>query len=302
MWVNGEVIARTKAAGGSSDGHDQVDTLIEPPFVGGRPTGYGDREAFGEVVIGADGKCRVVFETIVGGKKLRAETGELCVAVQTMDGKSFTVLAASGAPAPLTDKAIEAQPDRIEAALISCDDTTRRAEAASQNAFWEKRHAIAREWVKAHPAPQVPRGAEHPIDAFLSEKIERAKAASAAAGGAAQKFHAEVLPILRDNCFRCQGEKEKGGLRLNSREAALKNGASGKAADNDAPLAAKGQILAGTFLGVELGCARCHDSPYHSTKQRDLYSLAAMMSRKPIAVPKSSTVPAAFFEKKRANH
>jgi hypothetical protein len=47
-----------------------------------------------------------------------------------------------------------------------------------------------------------------------------------------------------------------------------------------------------------LQCARCHDSPYHSTKQRDLYSLAAFFERKPVTVPVSSTVPAAFFEKK----
>src|SRR5207302_10209317 len=70
------------------------------------------------------------------------------------------------------------------------------------------------------------------------------------------------------------------------------------AADNDAPLAAKGQVLGSAFLGLELQCARCHDAPFHSTKQRDLYSLAAMLDRKPVTVPKTSTVPAGFFEKK----
>lgn len=72
------------------------------------------------------------------------------------------------------------------------------------------------------------------------------------------------------------------------------------AADNDAPLAAKGQIVASAFLGIELQCARCHDSPYHTTTQRDLYSLAAMFDRKPIVVPKTSRVPAAFFETEKA--
>ncbi len=56
--------------------------------------------------------------------------------------------------------------------------------------------------------------------------------------------------------------------------------------------------MATAFLGIELQCARCHDSPYHSTLQRDLYSLAAFFERKPVTVPASSTVPAAFFEKK----
>jgi hypothetical protein len=71
-----------------------------------------------------------------------------------------------------------------------------------------------------------------------------------------------------------------------------------QAAENDAPFATKGHIIASAFLGVELQCARCHDSPYHSTKQRDLYSLAAMLERKTVTVPKTSRVPAAFFEKK----
>jgi hypothetical protein len=72
----------------------------------------------------------------------------------------------------------------------------------------------------------------------------------------------------------------------------------GMAAQNDAPLAAKGHVLASAFLGIELQCARCHDSPYHSTKQRDLYALSAMLARKPVTVPKTSSVPTAFFEKK----
>src|SRR5690606_12764681 len=50
------------------------------------------------------------------------------------------------------------------------------------------------------------------------------------------------------------------------------------------------------FLGVEMQCARCHDSPYHSTTQKDLFSLAAMLSRKTVSVPESSRVPAALFE------
>jgi hypothetical protein len=72
----------------------------------------------------------------------------------------------------------------------------------------------------------------------------------------------------------------------------------GVAGENDAPFATKGQILASAFLGVELQCARCHDSPYHSSKQADLYGLAAMLERKSVTVPKTSMVPAAFFEKK----
>ena len=72
----------------------------------------------------------------------------------------------------------------------------------------------------------------------------------------------------------------------------------GQAAENDAPFAAKAHIIASSFLGVEMQCARCHDAPYHSSKQRDLFSLSAMLERKPVKVPSSSRVPASFFEHK----
>jgi len=71
----------------------------------------------------------------------------------------------------------------------------------------------------------------------------------------------------------------------------------GLAGNNDSPMAEKGHILASTFLGIELQCARCHDSPYHSTTQEDLFSLAAMLGRKPVTPPKTSRVPDEFFEK-----
>ena len=45
------------------------------------------------------------------------------------------------------------------------------------------------------------------------------------------------------------------------------------------------------FLGVQMKCARCHDAPTHDSTQRDLFSLAAMLNRKPLPVPKTSTIP-----------
>jgi hypothetical protein len=70
----------------------------------------------------------------------------------------------------------------------------------------------------------------------------------------------------------------------------------GLAAENDAPMASKVQILASAFLAMQMQCARCHDAPYHRTTQRDLFGLAAMLDRKTSGVPASSRVPAAFFE------
>lgn len=63
------------------------------------------------------------------------------------------------------------------------------------------------------------------------------------------------------------------------------------ASQNDVPMAAKGMIISGTFLGVEMKCARCHDATTHISKQQDLFELAAMMEKAPIKVPETSSVP-----------
>ena len=43
-------------------------------------------------------------------------------------------------------------------------------------------------------------------------------------------FEQEVRPLLVEKCYACHGaEKQKGGLRLDSREAILKGGESGPA-------------------------------------------------------------------------
>src|SRR5262249_30835258 len=63
------------------------------------------------------------------------------------------------------------------------------------------------------------------------------------------------------------------------------------ATENDVPMAAKGQTLAKAFLAADLTCARCHDAPSRNPyKQEQLFGLAAMLQRKPITVPATSTV------------
>lgn len=63
------------------------------------------------------------------------------------------------------------------------------------------------------------------------------------------------------------------------------------ASQNDVPMAAKGTILSTAFLGVEMKCARCHDSPAHKSLQKDLFEMAAMLETRELEVPKTSSVP-----------
>lgn len=481
LWVNGVLVAETKPADGSTpNGHEPVTPLAQPPLPGLRVKDYHHQEVFGTAPLSRNGPSRVVLELVVGGQNQRTETGEVCVAVETEDGKSYSILRAGNMPGlPLTDAAVAPVLARLESILCALDDTNRRVAAQSRDAFWEKRHDIARGWIAQNPPPSPPK-AGHPIDAFIDAKIEAALASNDAASQDSGAFRKDVLPILREKCFRCHGEKSQGGLKLTSRQAAIRGGDSeipaivpnnpdasemivrlrthdasiamppsgerlseaeiaglekwirdgavwptalesqekltktavigdeaflrriyldligvpptaaealsfltdqtadkrtrlidrlladerwadhqmadwldllaenptlinaslnstgpfrwflfdalrdekgldrmvtelmmmrgdvgrggsagfALAGENDSPFAAKGHIVAAAFLGIELQCARCHDSPYHSTTQRDLYSLAAMLSRKTVTVPATSRVPAGFFEKK----
>ncbi len=63
------------------------------------------------------------------------------------------------------------------------------------------------------------------------------------------------------------------------------------ASENDVPTAAKGTIVSTAFLGVQMKCARCHDSPTHKSLQKDLFQLAAMLGTKAVEVPTTSSVP-----------
>lgn len=498
MWLDGKLIATTPVHSKETGGHEALAPVPVPPEPLARPCGYGDKEKLVEIQ-SSGGIHQVVFESLVGGKKFRHDTGECCLAIRLEGDKHFRILAAGkgdktasldqGKPAPfeeifwLTDAGWEKACQEMEKKLTQVDDRNRRKLASSRDAYWAMRAVASREWARMHPGPKVPSGIQglpsnNEVDQFLNQKMQQARGTLVSGGEKTGTAH-EALDILRENCFRCHGEKVKGGLKLFTRESALRAGNSGKlaivpgqtgksnllaridpksaepmppsgkpltpgqiavvekwigsgaqwpsepltagqiapapltsdstflrrvfldvvglppspeeiraflndtraekrnlvidrlladqrfaghwvsywqdvlaenpnilkptlnntgpfrffildalkddkpldrfvtelvmmrgnsqsggsagfgmAADNDVPMAAKAHILGTAFLGVEMQCARCHDSPFHSTRQKDLFQISAMLERKQTALPKSSTVPAGFFEKK----
>ena len=83
-------------------------------------------------------------------------------------------------------------------------------------------------------------------------------------------------------------------VELIEMEGSLYKGAPsgfGMASLNDAPMAAKADILSQAFLANKLSCARCHDAPFHPFRQKDLFGMAAMLDGDALVLPESSTVP-----------
>lgn len=235
MWVDGKLVAKTGALQGSPSGEEPITPVAEPPLPGHRIKQHRLHEETGTFQVPKNGTYRVVVETMAGGKKFRAEPGEFTVALLSPDGMQYHVLGPVGspdAPLPLTDEAFNNALVRIESSLASLDDENRLDAAKSRQPFWEKRHRLAQEWAEENPGPSIPKSntAANPIDAFIIRRIQEAKAAvQGTSPDEAKKFHSEVLPILRSECFRCHSEKDSGGLQLNSRDMAIAGGYSGPA-------------------------------------------------------------------------
>jgi hypothetical protein len=79
-------------------------------------------------------------------------------------------------------------------------------------------------------------------------------------------------------------------LRLKGSSAAGGPAGFGIASQNDVPMAAKATIVTTAFLGVETKCARCHDAPAHTSKQEQVFALAALLETKAVKVPATSSV------------
>lgn len=485
LWIDGQLITETEAIlKQPPNGEEEVTPVSQPLVPGQRVPGYHQQQQIisvnlPELPVGTTTR-RVVLEMLVGGPQLRVETGEITVGYRTQPDTIFHVLPPAGAPSfPLTDNEVLPRLHLLHDQITRLERSTRQRAAASRQEYWNQRHQLASE-LAAQQRPPVPadHAALHPVDAFLKQANQQALQESAATDpDQSAHFQSQVLPLLRSRCFRCHGDQDKGGLRLNSHAGLLTAGDSGDpavvpgdpdaslliarisgdtagdqmppgpdrmtadqialladwirdgaewpalpvtaddlqqpvatddeaflrrvfldlagvpptlpeyrhflaqpiaerrsqlidqlleddrfadnmmgewqdllaenptllnqsqgstgpfrfflhesfldrkpldrmitellmmeggaheggpagfamAAENDAPMAAKAHIAAAAFLGIDMQCARCHDAPYHSTTQKDLFSLAAMLQRKTITVPVSSRVPAEFF-------
>ena len=66
------------------------------------------------------------------------------------------------------------------------------------------------------------------VSSAAEKKIDAGKLPPASSK-AGVTYEADIKPIFEKSCFKCHGkEKQKGKLRLDSREAALKGGENGK--------------------------------------------------------------------------
>ncbi len=366
LLINGRVaVAQNKPTTKNGDGHENVPELVVPIREGLRPLPAGYEEVVTSVEL-KPGQHLLQLEAIVGGKGIRAELGELCVAI-ARKGRPFEVLVANGqSGVALTSEGWEQFAASTRRRLQLVEQIERRAVTAKSADYWRRRREFARHQALAKPAPAIPDvpasiPVHNEIDHFVGAKLVKAGVVPAAltddfaflrrvtldtigvlpTRSAIDAFLEDNRPdrrerivdrlltdprwadnwmgywqdVLAENPNILKPKlNNTGPFRWWIYESLLDNkpmdrfvtelismdgskhdgGPAGfsMATQNDVPMAAKAYIVAKAFLGMEMKCARCHDAPYHDFKQRQLFSLAAMLERKPIAVPESSSVPA----------
>lgn len=244
LWVDDRIVVRTGPIKRRSvDGEQAITPVASGPYEGIVPPGYHQQESQGEFTVSANSNSQaivsvqIVFESIVGGPAQRTETGESLIAIEPIGEKMLYLVSPNHSfDFPLVEQSIAPIRFRQAEEIKELDRATRTELAKLKDPYWDARHAAAKkiaadlfENSAAIPSfvPSITPNAQHPVDRFLHSKIESDWAASQSADPEqSESFYRDVLPVLRDNCFRCHGEKEKGGLRLNSRQAILSAGES----------------------------------------------------------------------------
>lgn len=103
---------------------------------------------------------------------------------------------------------------QLEIDLVNLDDHARRLAASNQDDYWAKRREASKAWALSNPSPKVPYAGinkliNNEIDRFIISKVE-AQAVLKQDSAVANTFHTKVLPLLKEQCFRCHADKVKG--------------------------------------------------------------------------------------------
>jgi hypothetical protein len=177
LYIDGVLVAQTKFLGRNGDGHEPVPPPTPPLREGIWPLAAGHQETLVEITFDK-GPHVLRLELIAGGKGMRQELGEACIALGR-PGEPFTLLTATGgSPVLLTDLEWTALAARLEVRTRELETASRRNVDPELAAYWQRRHDIARRELAARPAPAPPEAPGMPvnneIDLFIGSSLSEA--------------------------------------------------------------------------------------------------------------------------------
>jgi hypothetical protein len=145
LLVDGHVLAESNPIRPNSSGNEDVPEIVPPEDPRWRYVAPGDQERI--VAWTSDGReHRIELWAVVGGKKLRPETGELSVSIVAPGGVPELIggREPGAAPVLLTDDGWETFTRTERARIDDFDTARRRAVARSEDPYWKARHDLAR--------------------------------------------------------------------------------------------------------------------------------------------------------------
>lgn len=364
LLIDGEVVLEHEVVlRKNADGHEEVPELPQPirPEHNAPPSIH--HELTKRISLEA-GTHEVRIEALIGGTALRAEIGELCVAVaESRDSLFYVLTPTMSSKWPLIDSAWHELAARQRERTDERNMVARRAKLSEDAEFWSRRHDVARQKFSAIPVevPVVEQSAfvNNAIDSFIVAKLEEQSIKPLPIVNDMQFLRRASLDIvgqtptlLEIDAFQKETASDRRRLLVdrlladdrwadhwvpywqdvlaenpNILKASLNNtgpfrwwiyesfldnkpmdqfatdlilmrgskfrgGPAGfeMATQNDVPAANKALILSEAFLATNMNCARCHDSPVNDVTQKQLFSIAAMLNRQAIELPKTSTV------------
>lgn len=147
LLIDGKLVVENPFPKFRGDGHEEVWGLDRMPAPGHRALRPGDHDTI--ALFKSDGgRHRLTWEVFLGGKSVRPELGETCVALAGPDSDSFAVLHQTK-PFVLTDEAWTDFTARRRDELVTLNQQRRREASREWTAFWNQRHEFARKSIRA---------------------------------------------------------------------------------------------------------------------------------------------------------
>ncbi len=243
LWCNNQLVARSDSITGSPSGEEPMTPITPAPFPHTRLAEHRQKQIQANIDVPTDGKLRIVLETIVGGKGFRTDPGETCIGWIDSHSQQMKLVSwgNSNRWQAFDDYFAIAELKRVETTLQNFENNLRQTLAQTQAPYWKQRHEQAKQWVAEHPVTVPtpnPSLNQHPIDAFLDEKIQQARTLvqknksipNPSDETNAKLFRDSIQPLLSSKCGRCHIENDQGGLGLGNLTSMLAGGDSGEPA------------------------------------------------------------------------
>ncbi|MFT5469706.1 MAG: hypothetical protein ACI8UO_004828 [Verrucomicrobiales bacterium] len=233
LSIDGTLILETPFPPGDTGGHGHLSSQekyldLGPDFRFAPP---GNREKW-IAFESKGGEHFVMLETLVGGGLRRPEFGETVAAISLEGTETWNLLNPGTQEISYTDDGW-ARYEAKQNAWLAVENSQRRAAKRAENsAYWTKRRTAAMKWLAASEpvaVPKLPNGlpANNEIDHFIGAQIVKVSADSKPVTTGGINYFKQIQPLLESKCYDChKGSKIKGGLRLDTKEAAMKGGKS----------------------------------------------------------------------------